>query len=73
MVKAPALVGLDGSIDWFCFLHFDSPSIFAAIFDGKKGGGFQITPAGGDVTRKELFWSNTMAVAAFLETKRTGG
>ena len=33
-----ALVGMNGSIDWLCFPHFDSPSIFAAILDDHKGG-----------------------------------
>ena len=37
-----AVVGLDGSIDWFCLPDFDSPSIFAAILDDKKGGHFKI-------------------------------
>lgn len=54
-----ALVGLNGSIDWFCFRHFDSPSIFAAILEVKKGGRFQITPAGGEVTHKQLYWPDT--------------
>ena len=39
-----ALVGLNGSIDWFCFPHHDSPSVFGAILDGNKGGHFQIAP-----------------------------
>ena len=39
-----ALVGMDGSIDWFCFPNFDSPSVFAAILDDAKGGRFRIAP-----------------------------
>ncbi len=37
-----ALIGLDGSIDWLCFPHFDSPTIFGAILDDQKGGWFRI-------------------------------
>jgi GH15 family glucan-1,4-alpha-glucosidase len=44
-MHSAALVGKDGSIDWLCFPHFDSPSVFAAILDHEKGGRFKIAPA----------------------------
>ncbi|HSA93052.1 MAG TPA: glycoside hydrolase family 15 protein [Terriglobales bacterium] len=54
-----ALVGMNGSIDWLCFPHFDSPSVFAAILDDRKGGRFRIAPTEKDVTNKQLYWPGT--------------
>ncbi|MEC4983736.1 MAG: glycoside hydrolase family 15 protein [Oscillatoria sp. PMC 1068.18] len=62
-----ALVGLDGSIDWFCFPHHDSPSVFAALLDSEKGGYFQIAPLGDRVTCKQLYWPQTnVLITRFL-------
>jgi GH15 family glucan-1,4-alpha-glucosidase len=34
----------NGSIDFFCFPDFDSPSVFARMLDAEKGGYFSIAP-----------------------------
>lgn len=70
-----ALVGTDGSVDWLCFPHFDSPSVFAAILDAEKGGRFKISPAdeAGDVTRKQMYWPDTnVLVTRFLSPGGVG-
>jgi GH15 family glucan-1,4-alpha-glucosidase len=44
--RSAALVSRGGSLDWLCWPHFDSPSLFGAILDEEKGGRFLIAPAG---------------------------
>ncbi|HEY6403667.1 MAG TPA: glycoside hydrolase family 15 protein [Blastocatellia bacterium] len=62
-----ALVGINGSIDWFCFPRFDSPSVFAAILDDKKGGHFKIAPATDVNSHKQLYWPETnVLITRFL-------
>jgi len=58
-MRTCALVGMNGSIDWFCFPHFDSPSVFAAILDDQKGGRFIIAPKQDDVKHKQFYWPDT--------------
>ena len=62
-----ALVGLNGSIDWLCFPHFDSPSVFAGLLDDEKGGSFQIFPVDDNVKVKQLYLPDTnVLVTRFL-------
>src|ERR687891_2827594 len=63
-----ALVGVNGSIDWLCMPRFDSPSVFAAILDDRKGGCFRIAPADEDgVSYKQFYWPATnVLVTRFL-------
>ena len=56
-----ALVGLDGAIDWMCWPKFDSPAIFCALLDDKKGGYFSIAPVGDyESTQKYISDSNVL-------------
>src|SRR3954465_2505994 len=43
-LRTVALVGIDGSIDFMCFPCFDSPTIFAALLDCRRGGSFKLAP-----------------------------
>jgi GH15 family glucan-1,4-alpha-glucosidase len=62
-----ALVGTDGTIDWFCCPRFDSPSVFASILDAERGGHFRIAPASTDWTVKQLYFPDTnVLITRFL-------
>jgi len=66
-MRTVALVGMNGSIDWYCYPHFDSPSVFGAILDHEKGGCFQICPVGDQVRNKQFYWPSTnILVTRFL-------
>src|ERR1700730_15644142 len=58
-MRTVALVGINGSIDWYCSPNFDSPSIFGAILDDNKGGRFQIAPVADRVRGKQFYWPST--------------
>jgi GH15 family glucan-1,4-alpha-glucosidase len=57
-MRSVALVGKNGSIDWCCLPNFDSPSIFAAILDDRKGGAFKMAPEQ-DGAVKQMYLPNT--------------
>lgn len=72
-MRTAALVGRDGSIDWLCFPHFDSPSVFAAILDDAKGGRFSIAPKAARFTIKQFYWPETnVLITRFLSSEGVG-
>lgn len=72
-MRTTALIGSDGSIDWFCFPNHDSPSVFAAILDDEKGGFFRICSMMEDVTYKQFYWPDTnVLVTRFLSDTGVG-
>src|SRR5215475_2173678 len=72
-MRTAALVGMNGSIDWLCLPYFDSPSVFAALLDDRKGGRFRIAPAGEEFRRKQFYWpETTILVTRFLHEDGVG-
>ena len=58
-MRSIALVGMHGSIDFLCYPDFDSPSVFAALLDDKKGGRFQIEPQLTNARIRQLYLPDT--------------
>jgi GH15 family glucan-1,4-alpha-glucosidase len=59
--RSAALVSCDGSIDWLCLPRFDSPSVFAALLDRRRGGHFLVGPAGAaHATRRYIGATNVL-------------
>lgn len=72
-MRTAALVSRTGSIDWFCYPNFDSPSVFASILDADKGGFFRIHPAGPVTSHRQLYWPDTnILVTRFLSEEGVG-
>jgi GH15 family glucan-1,4-alpha-glucosidase len=68
-----ALVGLNGSIDFMCFPRFDSPSVFAALLDDKKGGSYRINPEFKEMKTKQLYLPDTnVLLTRFLSSEGVG-
>ncbi len=54
-----ALVGTNGTIDWYCCPSFDAPSVFGAILDRERGGFYALRPEGGDWSSRQLYFPDT--------------
>jgi alpha,alpha-trehalase len=60
--RSAALVSDKGSIEWCCLPDFDSPSLFAAILDSKKGGHFSIVvDEKYTITQKYFYRTNVLS------------
>jgi GH15 family glucan-1,4-alpha-glucosidase len=72
-LETVALVGLNGSIDFMCFPDFNSPNLFAALLDEKKGGFFAISPEFKGMKCKQLYLPDTnVLLTRFLSPEGVG-
>jgi alpha,alpha-trehalase len=67
-LRSAALVSKHGSIDWACVPYLDSPSVFGAILDVKKGGSWQIVPVD-DYKSTQKYLGDTNILVTSFKTK----
>ena len=58
-MRSAALVNDKGSIDFFCWPEFDSPSIFCSLLDSPDAGIFQLTPDLPNARREQIYLPDT--------------
>jgi GH15 family glucan-1,4-alpha-glucosidase len=58
-MRSAAVIAVDGTIDFFCYPSFDSPTIFASLLDSEKGGCFRINPQIKDARYKQMYLPDT--------------
>lgn len=64
--RTAALISDKGSIDWFCFPDFDSPSVFGKLLDEKKGGNMSFI-VGNDYRSSQRYLEHTNILSTLFE------
>ena len=68
-----ALVGTNGTIDWYCSPAFDSPSVFGSILDKDRGGFYSLRPAGDGWSSRQLYFPDTNVLITRFFTEAGSG
>ncbi|HEY7975382.1 MAG TPA: trehalase-like domain-containing protein, partial [Ktedonobacterales bacterium] len=72
-LQTAALVTTDGTIDFYCCPRFDSPSVFAALLDRRRGGYFRIAPDATEYVTKQLYIPDSaILITRFMATDGVG-
>ncbi len=68
-LRTCALVGGDGTIDWFCAPRYDSPALLAGILDGERGGGWQLAPEDQRTATRQFYLPETNILITRFHTE----
>ena len=67
-----ALVGTNGTIDWYCCPSFDSPSMFGSLLDADRGGCFELAAAVPAKTRQFYLPDTNVLITRFFAEDGVG-
>ncbi|MFD4504916.1 glycoside hydrolase family 15 protein [Streptomyces sp. NPDC058457] len=71
-LRSVALVGSNGTIDWYCSPSFDAPSVFAAVLDAERGGFFALAAAVPARTKQFYFPDTNVLITRFYTDEGVG-
>ncbi|USQ85523.1 glycoside hydrolase family 15 protein [Streptomyces phaeoluteigriseus] len=71
-LRTVALVGTDGTIDWYCCPSFDAPSVFASLLDADRGGSFALAAAVAARTKQFYFPDTNVLITRFYTEDGVG-
>ena len=71
-LRTVALVGTNGTIDWYCCPSFDSPSVFASLLDADHGGSFELAPEAPATTKQFYFPDTNVLITRFFAERGVG-
>jgi GH15 family glucan-1,4-alpha-glucosidase len=66
--RTAAIVGRDGSIDWFCVPRFDSEAVFAALLGTKDNGRWLIEPVARKFTSRRQYHGESLILETIFTT-----
>ena len=67
-LRAAALVGRNGSVDWLCLPRFDSPSCFSALLGDERHGRWLLAPTDEVLTTTRRYRPDTLILDTDFET-----
>ncbi|MET7764473.1 glycoside hydrolase family 15 protein [Streptomyces sp. NPDC005393] len=71
-LRTAALVGTNGTIDWYCCARFDAPSVFASILDADRGGAFELAADVPARTKQFYFPDTNILITRFFADDGVG-
>jgi GH15 family glucan-1,4-alpha-glucosidase len=71
-LRTVALVGTDGTVDWYCPSRFDAPSLFGALLDARKGGYFSLFSRTSGRPKQLYLPDTNILVTRFLGVEAVG-
>ncbi|GFE27154.1 glycoside hydrolase family 15 protein [Streptomyces libani] len=71
-MRTAALVGTNGTIDWYCCTRFDAPSVFGALLDADRGGAFELAADVPARTKQFYFPDTNILITRFFADHGVG-